>query len=322
MILEVIEVPSTGHPRNSHKTKRLIRYKCDTCCVIFEKKFQTKYLTDRKTHFCSRKCSYEAKKVNGAIHATILRDNKKWAQTISATMVKKYGVDNISKRSETKEKKAQTFLERYGVTSPLKSEFFKEKSRQTCIEKYGVDNAMKSSQIKEKVKQTCIERYGVENYSQTYEFQQRNIRSTHQTGHITTHHGKFFYRSSYEKRFITCCDVFGYIDDVKQNIRIPYVFNDKFHYYFADFSIVLAGGQKILVEVKPASLLNDPMNVAKFSAAMEFAKKNNMYFVVVSETALSALENMTDLDEAALCLFANHCSFFVKPPQMQNTTLS
>lgn len=102
---------------------------------------------------------------------------------IKGTFIKKYGVDNISKLPEIKEKKKHTFynnfgtdygkceainkqreetcLNKYGVKSPLESKLIRDKANKTIKEKYGVDNIFQSKEIIEKIKQTNLKRYGV-----------------------------------------------------------------------------------------------------------------------------------------------------------------
>lgn len=111
-----------------------------------------------------------------------------------STWMEKYGVDNISKSTEIKEKKEKTSMENWGVSQPLSSTVvrdkgietiksiygedivnifqvkeIKEKSKNTTLHKYGVDNISKNDSIKNKKKQTCFENYGYENPNQVPE---------------------------------------------------------------------------------------------------------------------------------------------------------
>lgn len=54
------------------------------------------------------------------------------------TMLKKYGVENISQLEETKENKKKTWLKNWGVDNPMKSNDIKENFKKSFIEKYNV----------------------------------------------------------------------------------------------------------------------------------------------------------------------------------------
>ena len=92
------------------------------------------------------------------------RDPEKIKKT-KEHVLKKYGVDSISKLKEVREKVKQTCLERYGVENVSSSKEIREKVKQTNIKKYGVENAAQSEKIKEKAKQIFTNRYGVDHPS-------------------------------------------------------------------------------------------------------------------------------------------------------------
>ena len=104
------------------------------------------------------------------------------------TFLKKYGVKNISKLDEIKNKIKQKSMEKYGVDNPAKSQIVKDKMRNTLIqkysilpkkilseeeknnkliEKYGTINFRNSDIIKNKIKNTCLEKYGVDHISKS-----------------------------------------------------------------------------------------------------------------------------------------------------------
>jgi len=118
-------------------------------------------------------------------------------------MQEKYGVDNPSQLSETKEKIKQTSLQKYGTPHPSKSEVVQARRKQTSIEKYGVDNPGKNSEvvakrketnrkryggaspassfdIQTKMKKTMLSRHGVENASQCPEITEKKIKTNQQ----------------------------------------------------------------------------------------------------------------------------------------------
>ncbi len=82
--------------------------------------------------------------------------------TLKISMIEKYGVDNISKLSEYREKAKSTMIEKYGVDNISKLSEYREKAKSTMLEKYGVDHPLKSEEIKDKIKKTNLEKYGCE----------------------------------------------------------------------------------------------------------------------------------------------------------------
>lgn len=113
------------------------------------------------------------------------------------TTLLKYGVDNVAKSNEVKEKTKETNIKRYGYSSPLLNNEIKEKTKQTNIEKYGVEIAQQSDIVKtkmsksnddfwksinkdeyiiehiNKIKNTCIHRYGVDNVMKVKQIQEQ-----------------------------------------------------------------------------------------------------------------------------------------------------
>lgn len=76
-------------------------------------------------------------------------------QKTKETLIKKYGVDNISKNEQIKEKKKQTFINRFGYENNF--------CNKTILKK-AVDNSIKS--IDKRIK-TCLKKYGVKHYGNT-----------------------------------------------------------------------------------------------------------------------------------------------------------
>lgn len=120
---------------------------CPTCGEEFKR-------TKNKKKYCSSKCAM---------------NNPDLKKARKETLLKKYGVDNISKLPETREKAKSTMLERYGNEHPLKLEKFKEKRKKTNLEKYGTEYGIQSKIVRDKVKQTNLEKYGVENVLESEE---------------------------------------------------------------------------------------------------------------------------------------------------------
>lgn len=124
------------------------------------------------------------------------------------------------------------------------------------------------------------------------------------------------YRSSYERKFMEYCDKnHKILKWSSEPIGIPYIspIDNKTHTYYIDFWVKMLNAndniETVLIEVKPKKQLEKPVwqmkykklakiksynkslemyitNVAKFSAAREFAKKNNMKFLIITEDFL------------------------------------
>lgn len=94
---------------------------------------------------CSEKCKneYRALHKNEAIFA-------------------KFGVDNVWRLPEVKEKIRNTVTKHYGGFT-MQSPILRQIAEQTNLERYGVKNPFASLEIQEKIKQTNLERYGAEN---------------------------------------------------------------------------------------------------------------------------------------------------------------
>ena len=110
-----------------------------------------KHLNIRK----SKEQIYEIKK-------RVFYDHNDWSQTVQLrreTTLKIYGVDNVNKLLETKQKIKDTKLQRYGDSGFNNM----EKIKSTNLQKYGVEHVFQNQDIKQKIKQTMISRYGVDN---------------------------------------------------------------------------------------------------------------------------------------------------------------
>ena len=88
-------------------------------------------------------------------------------KTEKENLLKKYGVDNVSKLDHVKEKRKKTLKNKYGVENPSQSKEIQEKIKQTCLKKYGVESVLKAPEIREKIKKKVKEKYGVENVSKS-----------------------------------------------------------------------------------------------------------------------------------------------------------
>lgn len=115
------------------------------------------------------------------------------------------------------------------------------------------------------------------------------------------------FRSSYERKFIQ------WLERSKQVVRwgsecvsIPYVspLDGKTHTYYPDYIMELNDGVVVLVEIKPRHETVPPQpgvpkdsyqwttyvkNKAKWEAAIEFCKRNNMKFKIFTEVTIDRL---------------------------------
>lgn len=101
---------------------------------------------------------------------------------------------------------------------------------------------------------------------------------------------RFYYQSSYEKRFLDYCEISNKISALqKVPFVIPYIDDcGKSHVYYADF---LVNG-KIVVEIKPSSLLNYNHNREKISAGKIYCSQNGYEYKLLMEDELNNLENI------------------------------
>ena len=213
---------------------------------------------------------------------------------IRKTLKEKYGVEHVSQIEDVKRKKIESVREHYGVDHPLQCREIMTKKEQTCLErfgtkfpsqsedvqrlirennfkKYGVTNPTKTSSVQEKMQLTCLERYGERHYSQSKDFIDRVVGTGfYMHGHVEAFDRVISYRSSYEKRFLELLMTMSEeIVDVQQNVKFSYTYEGKPRRYFADFLVLYGSGKKVLYEVKPAVLVDFPVNIAKFKAVRE-----------------------------------------------------
>ena len=68
---------------------------------------------------------------------------------VKNTVIKKYGVDNVSKSKIIKQKKIDTCISNYGVKYPMQSEIVRNKSINTCLNIYGCKSISQVDKIKQ-----------------------------------------------------------------------------------------------------------------------------------------------------------------------------
>lgn len=93
------------------------------------------------------------------------------------TNLEKYGVDNVFKSEQIKDKIKKTCFDKYGVEHHLRNKDILEKLKKTNKDKYGVEYVFHTKEAVKKCKETMIEKYGVE-YPLQSEFIMAKVRQT------------------------------------------------------------------------------------------------------------------------------------------------
>jgi hydroxymethylpyrimidine pyrophosphatase-like HAD family hydrolase len=101
--------------------------------------------------------------------------------------------------------------------------------------------------------------------------------------------GGMVYRSSWELAFAKYLDQ---SDNVimwsSEPFAIKYLHpnDNKLHRYYIDFVFKDKENNKFLIEIKPKSQSNNPINQAKWKSAKQYAEKINATFLVITEKEL------------------------------------
>lgn len=118
-----------------------------------------------KCKICKKRLNYKAYiqlKAGKTIHTCSKECRKKYVpitiQTRGETLLKKYGVFNISSSPQIKELKKQKALEKYGVENVAQSKIVKDKMQKTCLKRYGVKYSAQSDKVRTAVKLTAKNR--------------------------------------------------------------------------------------------------------------------------------------------------------------------
>ena len=261
--------------RNKTKNAKEIICKCDNCYNFFLKRYLKEFLN--KPHlFCSKFCSDIQKQTGGHI-------SKQYIETC----LNKYGVSNIFQDENIKNIIKQNIMINYGVNNISQNNDIKLLKKKTCLNNFGYNTPLQSPEIMKKCINTCLLKYGVKNPSQVPAFfnkAQSNMRGSNKTGIIKINNNNVYFRSSYEEKFLLIVN--NNIDELKCNIPIKYNYLNKIKTYYADFLLTL-NNKNILFEIKPKSLINTQQNIAKFKAARNFIKNNNIHsFIILTEEEL------------------------------------
>lgn len=194
-----------------NKSNVIVSAICDYCGELYETRYADYY---ESTNGFTCKCSCKA------CAAKKHRD----------VIVTNYGVDNVSKLGEVKDKKRQTVfehygvynpqqslevqqitkntnLQKYGVLCPLQNADIKEKVKKTCVERYGHENAAKSDFVINKKKETMVEKYGVENPMQVIEIKKKAKETMYKNGKCLTSKQQHYINSIYDGELnYPCCN--------------------------------------------------------------------------------------------------------------------
>jgi len=217
----------------THGSSTRIDVKCEVCGVV--KTIQVNnYNNQLKKHnfYACQKCN--SKK---CVLTSIDRygcsfpffQNLESIKKTKETLMRKYGVDNISKVD---------FI-RYDRHLLMKENT--QDYNNIIQEKYGM-NVSKLDWVKDKKKQTTMKNYGVENPTQNSKiFEKAQITGKK----IKLHKLGLYYRGTYEKDFLDFC--LSNNIEVESGITIKYNYNNKKKVYYSDFYIPI---KNLIVEIK------------------------------------------------------------------------
>lgn len=197
-------------------------------------------------------------------------------------LMEKYGVDNVSKLPEIKEKLSErtkseevknkmrkTSMERYGAVWYQCSDEGKERIRQRFIEKYGVDNPAKSDVIKQKISErlkdpevrqkyieSCLEHYGVSHSNLVDEIKSKREQTCMEKYGVPYYVMSPEYRSAQATHQISLANQ-AFADILKNDYGINTEFEFKVGNKFFDIHIL---DSNILIEINPTYTHSDLPN--------------------------------------------------------------
>jgi len=155
--------------------------KCLTCGN------KTKLLSIKNGYqkYCCRQCAYDSPIRSNTIKNTCLKrygvsnvfKSEEIKNKSKVTCLKRYGTELANQSRLIKDKIVRTNLKRYGVKNPQQNKKVKNKTKRTNLKIYGFENPASCRKIKEKAKKTNLKRYGVENPQQNIEIQNKTKRT-------------------------------------------------------------------------------------------------------------------------------------------------
>lgn len=154
----------------SEKIYRYLNPNYKNKCVVCGNKTKFKSIKVGFCKTCSPKCSakdperinkildtkqelYGSQSYNNRAKFLKTMSGREWGfknESIHQKIKELYGVDNISKLNEIKEKKIKTTHKNYGVDSPFQLITTQIRAKQALIDKYGVDSIFKLDEYKDK----------------------------------------------------------------------------------------------------------------------------------------------------------------------------
>ena len=129
----------------------------DKICPVCKQTFTISYYLRNKRTYCNKKCANADPAVK-----------KKIVDSQNVTYTEKYGMHPM-KTEQTKENLKASVMKKYGVDWISKSDGWYDKVKATKIDIHGAANYNNIEQIKK----TCLDRYGVKNYMMTDEYKQK-----------------------------------------------------------------------------------------------------------------------------------------------------
>lgn len=139
----------------------------DKICPICEKTFQISYYLRNKRTYCGKICANAdpevKKRIINSQNETFMKNygmhpmkTEKSKENLKTSVMKKYGVDWISKSNGWYNKVKETKIKLHGIENYNNIEQIK----QTCLARYGVRNYMMTDEYKRKYETTCMIKYG------------------------------------------------------------------------------------------------------------------------------------------------------------------
>lgn len=250
---------------------------CPVCGNI-KHKFRNISVGYNKT--CSIDCSFKYEPLK------TLRKNINVGRIQSAETIQKR-VDNTNQIDKEKRKR-KTVYEKYGVDNISQVEHIKKKISESQRDSKKPrsaehqENIIKSKIKNNNIKHTYETRKKIsESLIHLYQQDDPPVKVTH-SGSKNHEHGYLhglYYRSSYEKEFISICFKMSIniISAETKCFRVPYTYNNLRKYYYPDFYLPK---YNVIIEIKPTMLLLDHLTFTKISAGAQFHEN---YIVLTEE---------------------------------------
>ena len=207
---------------------------------------------------------------------------------ISETLTRKYRSGEIITTDYKREQARKRMLNNklsVGRTSPRKG----VKLSQETIEKFRskLIGRKLSKEHKEQIRIKSAQRF-IEHPELLDEFiKSGNRRTKH--GHLflekVTGDHDFYYMSSWEEVFIKKCNESEEVVSISEGHtnKILYSYKKVERTYIPDAILLLSNNIRLVIEVKPKHKLNNKKNRAKFRSAIDWCKKNNSIFLIITE---------------------------------------